>query len=201
MKLRKKSGRLSPVEIPTSIRPEQLPAKPEPFPLFTSKYQQEYCEQLVQHGAGGLSFRSFAGLVHVAETTIYAWAEKHPEFAEAKASGKARSLLYWEEVGRDGVFDTTVSEGEGRERRVVSRRLNGNTYRLIMSNRFGWREKSEQAIEINTPQTPEPDFSRLSTEELRVLNELMGKAYATEPSDSGTSEIGGYGYPPPERLS
>jgi hypothetical protein len=49
--------------------------------------------------AEGLSFESFAGLKKVSRQTIYDWADKHPEFLDAKNKGFEANRLFYERAG------------------------------------------------------------------------------------------------------
>jgi len=63
-----------------------------------SKYSPEYADKLIEHMKRGLSFLSFAAEIGVAESTISLWAEKHPEFSEAKKEGFSKSRNFWEKL-------------------------------------------------------------------------------------------------------
>src|SRR5581483_1104978 len=67
-----------------------------------TKYKPEYCQQLIDHMAGGNSFESFGAKIDIARATIYGWLELFPEFSDAKARGLDKNLMYWEEVGKAG---------------------------------------------------------------------------------------------------
>ena len=104
-----------------------------------SKYKPEYCEQLIEHCKQGLSFEAFAGSIPVHKDTIYEWAKKYPEFDEAKRTGAALSLLFWEKLGVAGA----VGKVPG---------FNPTTWIFNMKNRFGWRDRQELEVsEIEPP--------------------------------------------------
>lgn len=65
-----------------------------------TKYDPAYCEQIVEHMAGGASVASFAAEIDVARSTINEWADVHPEFSEALSRGKAKCAAWWERVAR-----------------------------------------------------------------------------------------------------
>lgn len=50
--------------------------------------------------AGGLSFESFAAKCDCCIDTLYEWAKVHLEFSEAKRRGTAKSLYWFEQIGR-----------------------------------------------------------------------------------------------------
>lgn len=92
-----------------------------------SKYRKEYCELLVSHMEGGLSFESFAAEVGVIPDTLYEWVKKHPEFSDAKKRGWALSQLFWEKIG--------IAGATGR-----IRGFNAASWIFNMKNRFKWRD-------------------------------------------------------------
>src|SRR5690606_15054672 len=49
-----------------------------------SLYKPEYCKQVIDHMATGLSFDSFCGLLGHSRKVVYHWVKVHPEFKEAK---------------------------------------------------------------------------------------------------------------------
>ena len=102
-----------------------------------SKYRQEYCDLLVKHMEDGLSFESFAGVVHVDRDTIYEWANKHKEFSDAKKRGQALCQIWWESKGKEGLFT-------GKDEK-----FNATVWLFNMKNRFGWRD--QQSIEHSGP--------------------------------------------------
>jgi len=93
-----------------------------------TKYLPEYCDQLIEHMEGGLSFESFAGVLKVNKDSLYEWKKVYPEFSEAHGIGISANLLFWERGGRQ-----ISIKGGG----------NSNAWKYNMANRHGWREKSE----------------------------------------------------------
>lgn len=107
-----------------------------------SKYKPEYCEQLIEHMASGLSFESFAAIVDVNQDTLHEWAKVHEEFSEAKKAAYMKNLLFWEKLGVDHIINSSESEsyGEGQSR-SSSKSLNSAVYIFNMKNRHKWRDK------------------------------------------------------------
>jgi len=66
-----------------------------------SKYQDDYCEQVIAHLSEGASLTSFAAEIGVARSTINEWMGAHPEFSEACARAKAKCAAWWERVNRN----------------------------------------------------------------------------------------------------
>lgn len=88
-----------------------------------TKYKEEYCQKLIDHMAEGYSFDSFAGIVDVNIDTLYEWAKVHVEFSDAKSIGTAKSMAWWERIGRMGMINEIPF-------------FNDRIWRLNMINRF-----------------------------------------------------------------
>lgn len=106
-----------------------------------TKYLKEYDEKLIEHMDGGLSYESFAGAIGVSKQTIYDWEKKHKTFLDAKSLGRAKSQLFWEKKGIDGLFTNDKIS------------FNASTWIFNMKNRFLWRDKPEEKEEINKGKT------------------------------------------------
>lgn len=115
-------------------------SKPKAAPKLgrPSSYKPEYCEQLREHMAGGLSFDSFAALCGSHIDTLYEWAKKHPTFSDAKKHGQALSLRFWEQTGLDGITGKIQY-------------FNASAWIFAMKNRFKWRNEPEPEIEDSKP--------------------------------------------------
>lgn len=103
-------------------------------------YEPGYCHQLVEHMAQGYSFESFAAVVKTHKQTLYDWADKNPDFYDAKLRGFAECLKWWEDQGNKGLWNETFKDGDGM---TVSRSINATVWRLNMQNRFKWSERQE----------------------------------------------------------
>lgn len=112
-------------------------------------YRPEYCEEVVKHCAEGLSFEAFAGRVSVSIETIYEWARRYPEFAEAKKRGAAASRIWWENAGKIG---------------MLAPGFNAAVWIFNMKNRFGWRDKQPDEREDDADLV-----ARKVAERIRVL--------------------------------
>lgn len=69
------------------------------------KYQKKYCDMLVKHMASGLSYETFAAVIDVDRSTLYAWEKnnkKYPGFSDAKRKGFEQCQLFWEKLGVGG---------------------------------------------------------------------------------------------------
>lgn len=88
-----------------------------------TKYKEEYCQMLIDHMSEGYSFDSFAGIVEVNIDTLYEWAKVHAKFSDAKNIGTAKSMAWWERIGRMGMINEIPF-------------FNDRIWRLNMINRF-----------------------------------------------------------------
>lgn len=114
-----------------------------------TKYKPEYCDLLLEHMEGGLSFESFAGKVRVHKETLYEWCKANPDFKQAKEVGTELSRLWWETLGRDNAVNVSERDSEGNS---SSRSMNAPTWIFNMKNRFGWRDKQpdeNDSVNIN----------------------------------------------------
>ena len=95
-------------------------------------YKEEYANELVKLMLEGYSFSACAGFFGVSWDTLQVWCEKYPDFADARAKGKAARLATWEghavEVMRTG--------GTGSQVNMI---YNG----LKNQGSSEWREKQE----------------------------------------------------------
>ena len=103
-----------------------------PRPGQPTKYKEEFCQELIEHMAEGLSFESFAGRVGVTFQTLYNWEKVHAEFFEAKKLGEAMGLLQAERMGMAGMHDP--------------KNFSTGVYAFWMKNRFRWRDKTPEEI-------------------------------------------------------
>lgn len=59
---------------------------------FEIKFQDEFCEMLIEHMADGFSFESFGKKIKTGCRTLYYWVENYPDFADAKEIGDMAAL-------------------------------------------------------------------------------------------------------------
>lgn len=101
-----------------------------------TKYRPEYCDQLIQHMADGLSFEAFAADVDVHFDTLYNWCKLFPEFSEAKKVGLAKSIKWWEQAGMQGMR----TQGG----------FNATVWVFNMKNRFKWHDQIKIEADVKT---------------------------------------------------
>jgi hypothetical protein len=119
-----------------------------------SKYKPEYCRQLIEHRAKGLSYESFGAIVEVCRDTLYEWEKHHKEWKEAKGIALSKARLWWDQLVVDHVVTTTDSDSHpvagGTSR---SRSLNGTVFRMTYINCFGYKDKLEVSGNERKPLT------------------------------------------------
>jgi hypothetical protein len=101
-----------------------------------SKYEERFCEMLIDHMTEGFTFESFAGRIGVNRDTIYEWAKVHEAFSDAKKDGRAAQQFF------DEKEMAKIIQGKNPR---------GNITGLIfkMKNCHGWRDKVEQETKVN----------------------------------------------------
>lgn len=67
-----------------------------------TKYEQRFCDMVIEHMSEGASLTSFAAEIGVCRATITVWMDEHPEFLAAVKSAKAKCAAWWERLGRLG---------------------------------------------------------------------------------------------------
>jgi len=133
-------------------------------------YKPEYCEQLIEHMARGLSFEAFAGRIGVSRRVLFDWEKSHEEFLHAKEVGLEKARLFWERVGIKYVVSKSDSDGEAKT--SSSRSLNASVWIFNMKNRFGWRDKQPGEVDV----VVNNNISQKSDAEIDArIKELMAK--------------------------
>lgn len=97
-----------------------------------SLYKPEYCQLVLSMGDEGKTVVQMAVAIDVTRSTIYEWAETHPEFSDALTRARNRSQAWWEAAGQGG---------------LVNKEFNGNLYNKIVASRFREDYGDRQAIE------------------------------------------------------
>lgn len=86
-------------------------------------YNESMCEEVRRLMAAGKSIARVATNLGVHRRTVYAWCEKHPEFADCFERGKDAAQAHWEDVGSEGI------EGEIKN-------FSATAWMFTMKNRF-----------------------------------------------------------------
>ena len=160
-------------------------------------YEDSFPDRAIQMGLIGYSFVLIARDLGVVRGTLYDWAGRHPEFADALIHAREYSLAFYEALGLSGI--TAGREFNDRQFMVMAGNLHPREYRNRVEH---------------TGAVAELDFSRMTDEQLsrikagenpyavlaatRALgagdpvappdpNELTQK---TDPADAGTGSAG-----------
>ena len=91
-------------------------------------YTDDMPDALFDAMSQGRSVTQFAAKIGVNRSTIYEWAEKHPEFSDAFSRAKEACEAYWETELQSMMY---------------SRDVNAPLVKLYFANRFGWSDKAE----------------------------------------------------------
>lgn len=96
-----------------------------------TKYKPEYNELAIKFLSSGKSIIQLGKKIGVGRATLYAWADKHPEFQDTLKLGQEFSQAHWED------------QLEGM---MYSKDVNAPLVKLYFANRFGWSDKTEQEV-------------------------------------------------------
>lgn len=59
-----------------------------------TKYQPEFCDEIIEMGNQGYSVHEMAKKLQVNHTSLYEWARKHPEFSTAFSRARNNSMAF-----------------------------------------------------------------------------------------------------------
>ena len=124
-----------------------------------TKYKPEYCQQLIEHMALGLSYECFGAVIDVSLSTTQRWEGLHEEFSVAKIKGFHKSRLFYERLGRQALLGNIPN-------------FNTTIWIFNMKNRFPneWRDRHDVAIEIGDNKE---DFALLKAMPRALLMEAV----------------------------
>ena len=136
-KVSKKATKKASVKLNEKGRPITTKKKPVGRP---SEYDPAFCEVVIEQMGLGFSKEAVAGYLGISKDTLYKWAAKHKEFADAISIGETKSQLLWEKT----LVDYRVHTKNGSQ-------INSQVFNLNMKNRFGWTDKQETKTEEVNP--------------------------------------------------
>lgn len=107
----------------------------------TPEERKQLCSEYIAHVESGLSDECFPACDPV---TLKKYIQLYPvDFdTDAMIRAKRKRQLFWEEVGRDG----TVGKIKG---------FNSKSWQFNMQNRFGWKEKREEDVNLKNDRAKE----------------------------------------------
>ncbi len=117
-----------------------------------SKYQPEFCDEVVELGREGKSPAQMASHFDVSRQTIDNWAADNPEFLEALTRAKAHSQAWWEDQGAKG---------------MVGDKFNAAVWKVSMQARF--REDYTERKEISGPDGKAIELETKPSEALKAF--------------------------------
>ena len=114
-----------------------------------TKYTNEIANRLYETMAQGDSITQFAVFEGIDRSTVYEWANKHPEFSDALMRGKQAGEAYWERELQHMMYNKDV---------------NAPLVKLYFANRFDWHDRS--AVDhTSSDQSMTPQASAEAVEE------------------------------------
>lgn len=142
------------------LKPPRAPKKKMGRP---SKYDPEFCVQLIDHMKQGKSLRAFAAKVNVTEDTIHRWLKERRDFSEARKRGEPWLEDFYIRMGQGiatGTLNRVASEepvlgpdgqprvdprtGEVLIRREYERaHTNPTAWIFLCKNMLGWRDRRD----------------------------------------------------------
>lgn len=125
-----------------------------------TSYDPKYCKEVIIWMSRGFSIKSFAGNIGVDETTIYDWISKHREFSQSIKIGKAKSVMFWEQMGMLGMMGKIPN-------------FNTTVWIFQMKNRMGWSDRLTVDLEADRVQEQLDKETNLSGEENETPHETV----------------------------
>lgn len=95
-----------------------------------TKYEESYCDLIVEMASEGASFTEFrAAIGGVTRQTLHNWKDAHPEFLDAYTRAEVAGEAYWDKQMRKDL--------------MYNKEVNSPLIKLYFANRFGWSDKVE----------------------------------------------------------
>ena len=130
-----------------------------------SKYQPEYCQQIIELGKLGKSIAQMAAHFDVDKASIYRWSEEHEEFRTSLARAKAHSQTWWENAAQQN---------------MDNRNFNAQLWLKSVASRFRDDYTEKQVTELTGAnggavqvETKTVDTDALSADQRNALRELI----------------------------
>jgi len=76
-----------------------------------TKYEERFCEELIEASKQGLSHRAFCGKIGISPDTFYRWQKEHERFSDSIKVAKECLHHFWEDLGLDLVRGKVVGSG------------------------------------------------------------------------------------------
>ncbi|MEI6203759.1 MAG: hypothetical protein WCP68_17555 [Enhydrobacter sp.] len=151
-------------------------------------YRREFCTQIIEAMATGLSAEAAAADIGVSARSLFYWQGQHPEFLQAIQEGRQRCLLRWEQRALE------MADGEPGNSQIVI---------LALKNRsraaHGWHHDAQRLehsgpdgapLALEAPANNTLDIRSMSHEDRDALRGILlrAKARSEEQTGIGSSE-------------
>jgi hypothetical protein len=147
-------------------------------------YRLEYCDQIVEAMAAGLSAEAAAAKICISARSLFNWQRQHPEFLQAIQEGRQKCLLFWEERA------IAIANGEPGNVQMTT---------LALKNRsraaYGWHHDAQRMehsgpggapVAIETTARNTIDVRRMSAEDRDALRGILLRAGVQEQAQIGS---------------
>lgn len=156
---------------PASNVPAVVRVGPPPLKVGRpSQYRPEYCDEVIALGADGYSPAQIAAHYSVTRSTLYAWADQHPEFMTALKIAKEFEQAWWENAGRQGMY---------------ADKFNFGVWKKSMEARFRheYAETKQDQPQVVIEQTKRINVMMLEPEKREQLRQLLLEARENAAAD------------------
>lgn len=139
-----------------------------------TKYKKKYHNaEFLKLSRQGKNFKQIAAKWDVMRSTLYKWAEEHPEFSDTMEKGRQLAETWWMELGHAAMLDQARVTEDGKKVKV---KVNLGFFQFLTGNMFDWSKKIDKKIE-HSGEVSNP--SQAKTEDLKKrFEELKAKIKA-----------------------
>ena len=190
-------------KVPRGRKPKAKEARPVGRP---TEYRPEMCDDVRKWVEEGIVNHEIAARLGIAESTLYEWKQKYPEFAEAFEKGhqyrhqNVINALYkrcigytYEEITKEPVeIPSDDPDKPPKKRMVVTKKVrkqmapDTNAIEFYLTNKLPDQFKHKTEVQSNVTADVhvkrDVDLSNLTDEELDQLEKLLEKASQTSES-------------------
>jgi hypothetical protein len=135
-------------------------------------YREEYCERVIELGKQGKSVAEWASDIGVARSTLFEWAEHHPNFSTALMRAKTEEQAYFERTAREN-FDNRNFNSNLWIKSAQARFRDDYTERREIETSGAMNFTGLPAPQIGSIQFTVVDPKKLETEDLENLANIL----------------------------
>ena len=151
-------------------------------------YRREFCSQIIEAMATGLSAEAAAAEIGVSARSLFYWQGQHPEFLQAIQEGRHKCLLWWEQRA------LAMASGEPGNTQIVILGLKNRSRAA-----HGWHHDAQRLdhsgpdgapLAIEAPASNALDIRSMPPEDRDALKSILlrAKARSDEQARIGCSE-------------